>query len=403
METYKYTALSPSGKKVSGIVEGFNELDAVERIKQECPVILKIAQVSGKKSIWSMEIGSKKLNPKAFTLMCSQFSIILRAGIPIARTVKLIADKTTDKTLKKILLEAAEDVEAGRSISASFAERGGKLMPPTFVETLRAGEETGHLDRSFESMYQHFDKQVKIRGKVRGALSYPTFVLFVAIAVVIVLMAKVVPTFTDIFASYGSELPLITRILIGISYFFRDHLLIIVAVIALIVLAYKLYGNTESGRMKLAQLGLKLPVFGNINTLNAASQFTNTMTMMLSAGLPLTRAIGITSRVIDNYYISTEVGKLSEKIEQGHELGYSMREAGCLPDILVDMTAVGEETGELESTLNTVAGYYDTELEMAIASALAKLEPAILIFLAGVAGFIVIAIYVAMFEMYAVM
>lgn len=403
MVTYKYTALSPSGKKVSGVIEGFNELDAVERIKQECSVILKITEVNSKKSFLTMEIGSKKLNTKAFTMMCSQFSIILRAGIPIARTVQLIADKTTDKTLKRILLEVASDVESGRSISASFAEHGGKLFPPTFVETIRAGEETGNVDKSFETMYHHFDKQTKIRGKVRGALAYPAFVLLIAVAVVIVLMVKVVPTFTAIFDSYGSELPLITRMLIGISDFFRRYVLVITSVIVLIVLFYKLYGNTESGRMRLAKIGLKLPVFGNINVLNAASEFANTMTMMLSAGLPLTRAIGITSRVMDNYYVSTEVGKLSEKLEQGHELGVSMRESGCLPDILVDMVAVGEETGELEETLNTVAGYYDTELEMAIASALAKLEPTVLVFLAGIAGFIVIAIYMAMFEMYAVM
>ena len=143
MPTYKYTALSMSGKKITGVVEGFNELDAVDRIRQECPVILKIAEVTATHNLLAMEIGGNRLNTKAFTVMCSQFAIILKSGIPIARTVQLIAAKMADKKLKSILEQVAKDVESGRSLAASFAERGGKLFPPTFIETIRAGEETG--------------------------------------------------------------------------------------------------------------------------------------------------------------------------------------------------------------------------------------------------------------------
>jgi len=404
MVTYKYTAMSPNGERVSGVVEAYNQMDAVDRIKQNYSIVLKLTEVQEEKTgFLNMEIGGNKLNAKAFTVMCSQFAIILSSGIPIARTVHLIADKTTDKPLKKMLTSVAEDVEAGRSLSASFQERGEKLLPPTCVETLRAGEESGNLDKAFDTLYRHFDKQTKMRAKVRGALAYPAFVLLIAIGVVIVLMVKVVPTFTAIFESYGSQLPLITRILIGISEFFRDYILIMLAVAAVLVVGYKIYANTENGRLKLAKLALKLPVFGNINRLNAASQFANTMATMLGAGLPVTRALSITAKVINNYFISQEVGKLTGKLEEGKALAPSLREAQCMPDILVDMVGVGEETGELEKTLHTIAGYYDAELEMAVNAAVRKLEPAILVGLAAVAGFIVIAIYVAMFEMYAVM
>ena len=168
-------------------------------------------------------------------------------------------------------------------------------------------------------------------------------------------------------------------------------------------ITYKVYGNTEEGRMNLAKWSLKVPVLGNIQILNAASEFANTLTTMLSSGLPLTRAINITAKTMSNYFMSTEVGKLAVKLEEGRGLGASMREANFMPDILVDMVSVGEETGEMEKTLHTIAGYYDAELDMAIASALAKLEPALLVGLAGIAGFIVIAIYMAMFGMYAAM
>ena len=385
-------------------MEGFDELDAVDHIKQTCSIVLKLKEIDpDKPGLLNMEIGGSKLNSKAFTVMCSQFSIILRAGISIARTVHLIADKTTDKPLKKMLMKIAKDVEAGRSLAASFAEHGGKLLPTTFIETIRAGEESGNLDRSFDTMYRHYDKQTKMRGKVRGALSYPIFVLIIAVAVVVVLMVKVVPTFTSIFESYGSELPAITRLLIGISNFFRKYTIWMAAFFALLFIVYKLYGNTEKGRLNLARIQLRLPVLGNIAQLNAASQFANTMTTMLASGLSMTKAISITAGVLDNYYVGNEIGRLTGRLEEGQTLGVSMRDSGCMPDILVDMVAVGEETGEMEKTLDTIALYYDAELEMAIAAALAKLEPTILIFLALVAGFIVIAIYMSIFQIYAIM
>jgi type IV pilus assembly protein PilC len=229
------------------------------------------------------------------------------------------------------------------------------------------------------------------------------FVLVIAVAVVIVLMVKVVPTFTAIFDSYDAELPAMTRLLIGISNFFRAAWPYILVIAAIIILVYKLVQKTEKGKMGLAKLQLKLPIIGNIGLLNGASQFASSMTTMLGAGLPITRAVSITSRTMDNYYISSETGKLVGKLEEGKALGTSMGEAAYMPDILVDMVTVGEETGELEETMNTISGYYDSELEMATDSAMKKLEPALLIFMAVIAGFIVIAIYMAMFDMYSVM
>ncbi|MDO5476771.1 MAG: type II secretion system F family protein [Eubacteriales bacterium] len=406
MPTYKYTAVTRDGQRVSGVIEGFNEFDAAERIKESCDIVLKLNKVKDKDddtSFLNREIGGNKLDIKSFTLMCNQFAIILRSGVPIGRTVELIGGKMSNKPLRKMLKQVSKDVEAGRSLSASFAEHGEKLLPPTFIETIHAGEESGNLDRAFESMSRHFDKQSKIQAKVRGAMIYPSFVLIVAVVVVIVLMVKVVPTFTATFAELGTDLPAMTKALIAISDFFKNYSIFLIIGFALLFIALKLYGNVESGRMKLAKAQLRLPVLGNIAQLNAASQYANTMAMMLEAGLPIARAVSITAKVMDNYYIGQSVGKISASLEEGSTLGMSLREANCLPDILVDMNTVGEETGELEKTLNTIAGYYDSELEQATADALAKLEPAILCVLAVVAGFIVISMYMAMFSMYSSM
>lgn len=402
MATYKYSGISRDGSKVNGIVNAFNEMDAVEKIRETCRVVTKITEVkeSNKESIFTKDIGGNKLDMKAFTVMCSQFASILSAGLPVARTVHLIGEKTTDKPLKKMLKKVAEDVESGRSMASSFAEHGEKMLPTTFIETLRAGEESGNMEKSFATLAEYFEKQSAIAGKVKSALTYPIFVIVIAIVVVIVLMVKVVPTFTSIFDELGAELPLMTRMLIAISNFFAKFWWVIAIVLILGVVGYKLYGRTDSGKIKLAKLALKLPVLGDIQSLNSASQFANNLGTLLGAGLSITKALNITAKVIDNKYISNEVGKSSGKLEEGKTLGDTMRESGSMPSILIDMVAVGEETGELEESLKTVAKYYDSELEAAVKGAIEKLEPTVLVLIAGIGGFIVIAVYLAMFSMY---
>ena len=402
MNSYKYTALTTSGEKVSGLIEAINQVDATAKIRQQYDMVLDIKELGGAlgSSVLNMELGGNKLNNKEFTLMCNQLATILSAGIPISRAIRLIGNKVSDKSLKKILQAAGEDVEAGRSVSASFEEHGGKIFPLTFIETIRAGEAAGDLAGAFESMAKHFDKQAKMGAKVKAAMSYPLFVLFVAVVVVMVLMVKVVPTFTAIFADLGAELPLMTRILIDVSNFFRDNYLYMIIIIAAIIVVFTLYKKTPGGSMNLARLQLKLPVLGNIAELNAASLFANTMATMIGAGLPVTKAISVTSQVMPNDLFKDKVGEMVYRIEEGRTIVDSMREIEIMPDILTDMVGVGEETGELKHTLDVTAAFYDNELETAVQSAISKLEPALLIVIAGIAGFIVIAIYMAMFSMY---
>lgn len=402
MAQFKYVALDSDGQKKAGVVSAINEQDAAGRIKETCEVILKLSEIEekDKSGFLNMEIGGNRLNSKAFTVACNQFAIILQSGIPVAHAVNLVAEKTADKTLKSMFEKVAVDVESGRSMSASFEDHGKKILPVTFIETLRAGEESGNLDRSFATMAEHYDKQTKMRAKVRSAMAYPSFIMVLAVVVVTVLVTFVIPRMMPIFTESGGELPLPTRMLLAISDFFSKYILVIVLVVALLVLLIKLYGNTEKGRMQYAKILLRIPVIGNIQELTAASQFSNTMAAMLRSGLPVTKAVNITGKVVDNFLISTQTTRLTELLESGHSLGTSMRDGTIYPDILIDMTSVGEQTGELEQTLTTIANYYDAELDEATQSALAKLEPAMLIFIAVVAGFIVLAMYMAMFAMY---
>ena len=404
MAQFQYSAVSKSGQKVKGVIEAFNELDAANRIRQTCDVIQKITPLDeSKKNPLNFDLGANKLNNKAFTVMCNQFAIILRSGVPLARAVHLIGDKTTDKPLKRLLKLVAEDVEGGRSLTTSFEEHGSKILPVTFLETLRAGEESGNIAKSFETMAAHFDKQTKIKAKVKSAMAYPLFVLVIAVVVVAVVMVFVIPKLTPIFTENGGEIPFMMNSLVVVSNFFRKYIFVIVGIIAAIIIAFKLYGRTHRGHINLSKRKLGLPILGNIEYLTAASEFANSMAAMMGAGLPIPRALSITAKTMSNYYLSTENGKLSGELESGRALGSAMREQNVMPEILVDMVGVGEETGELEGTMDTVAQFYDNELDEATKAALAKLEPAMLIFIAVFAGYIVIAIYTGIFSMYGTM
>lgn len=403
MITYQYKAVSRDGANVSGIVQATDEFSAVEKIKTTCPIVLKITPVKEKgEGLLTKEIGNPKVNTKALSVMCSQFSIILKAGVPISTCMEMISDQTEDKKLKKMLKSASEDVAQGNGVANSL-EKNCKGLPATFIETIRAGEQSGTLERSFAVLEKYYDKSYKNNQKVKQALSYPIFVICVAIVVVIVVMVKVVPTLTSTFSDLGGDIPGITKFMIACSDFFQKAWIWIAAAILILIVAGKAYCSTEKGRAQWNKLKLKLPVFGKIGMLNGAGQYANTMSALLGAGLPVAEALKVTAKVMDNYALSIEVNRMTGSIEEGKRLGDTMRQCEFFPKTLVEMCALGEETGSLEETMETVGSFYDNESEHATQQLISKLEPTLLVLLAGFAGFIVIAIYLPMFNMYDLM
>ncbi len=406
MATFKYKALSPDGTEMKGVMQAPDEYSAVQRIRQKCPVIQEITQVkeSGdSKNLLSLEIGSKKIDEKALSVMCSQFAIMLRSGQMIGRVMQMVADQTADKKLKKLLQDCAEDVEEGSSVASALERHGDKMLPMTFIETVRAGEMAGTLETSFTKLESYYEKSYKNKQKVKSVMSYPIFVIVVAIIVLIVIMAKVVPSLAATFSDLGGELPMITQILIGVSKFFQRWYILMIVVIIALVIGSKIYFGTEKGRLVKGRLMLTLPVLGKINIFSGAAQFADTMSTMLSSGLTVNHAVEVTGKVLDNALLSEQVGAMIPKIEEGRGLGECMKACEFFPDNLKEMVAVGEESGSLDETLTTIADYYYNEQDHATQQAVSKLEPTIMIFLALFAGFIVLAIYLPMFTMYNLM
>ena len=401
MNAYRYRAETKSGEVIRGVVEAYDEFEAVAQIKEQNATVLDISQVD------TSSPDDKKINlndplsvsEKVLSLTASQFAILIRAGLTASRATQIVAEQVTDKYLKRVFTEVAEDVTAGYSLSQSL-ELHGKKIPATFIETVRAGEESGTLDASFEKLSKYYEKSYKLHGKIKSALTYPAFLIVLAILVIAIVVNVTVPVVSEIIFAAGGDLPAPTKILLWMYEFFRKWWILILMIILAAILGFKAYQHTEEGKIKTAEWAFKLPVLGNINVMNAASQFANTMTTLLTAGLPTTRCLNITGKVVDNFAFGTSLDKAVVGLEEGKSLGDMLKQNEFLPPLLVEMTAVGEESGSLDDTLTTIGEYYDSEVEQATAKALSILEPAITVVMGIMIGFIVLALYMPMFTMY---
>ena len=405
MTTYRYEGISSSGAKVEGIVEAFDKQDAVNKARENCRVLVKVEAAGNAKAnaILNADIGDLisggKIKAKPLSLLCSQLAIELKAGLPLVSALRLVAENEEDKKIKKLVSEVADDVHAGNTLAESFATRGPKL-PRTFIETIRAGEESGKLDDTFSRLEKFYEDQAAISGKIASAMIYPAMLITVAIVVVFIIMTVAVPVFENSFASMGSELPGVTKALIAVSHFLVDNLLLLIAIIAALIIGAILYGKTDSGRHAYAWLKMKIPGISGVNRMNAAVQFASTLSTMLSSGLPMVSAARITAATSPNVLIEEDILAAAEGVVEGNRLGDGLKKSKWFPSLLLEMTAVGEETGKLEETLTVVTEYYQKEVSAAVKRALEILNPAITMVLAALVVFILLSVYLPLFSMY---
>lgn len=399
MPTYKYEAAYSSGERVNGVVEAVSRSDAVAQIRQSCEVVLSLKEVP-RTAVRDPLARFQKISAKSLALTCQQFAIILKAGMPLVQTVDLVAEQCPDRTLSRLLRQVSEDVSNGWSLSYSFTQRGEKTLPATFRETVRAGEESGDLLSAFRRLADYFERMNKTRESVVSALTYPAFVIVVAAGVIGIIMTFAVPTFTSMFESMDIDLPWTTVALIALSHFFQRYSLVLLGVIALALLALQAFRMTDRGGIVLARAQLKIPIIGAIVRMSGASQFAHTMSTLLTAGMPILQAIEVSGRTMTNLCMAQDIAATLPGVEGGRGLGECMSYSRELPAMLVQMTAVGEATGSMESTLRVLAEYYDNEVDVRTKRALSLLEPTIIIVLSVFVVFILMAVYLPMFSMY---
>lgn len=395
MPTYKYTALDAGGQQLKGAVDAKNEFEAAAMVKTTTGA--RVQKVTAAGLNLNIQLTDPKISEKALSLCCSQFAILLKAGLPLARTVAVVAEQCPDKVLKEIFLGVKEDVAGGLGLADSLQSRGPKL-PIAFIETVRAGEASGTLETSFKKMETYFAKGYKLKAKVKSAMTYPIILMIVAVVVVAIVVQVALPAFLPMFE--GRDLPGPTAVLMVVYNFMKKWWFIPVGVILLLAVAARAYARSPQGKRNLSAFAMRMPILGKVNTMNAASQFANTMATLLTSGLPMVRALEITAKVVTNMMTGRSIEGAVRAVIGGSRVGDALRANPYLPSLLLEMTAVGEESGSLEETLTTIGAFYDEEADAAVTAALSKLEPLITVVMGAVVGFILISLYLPMFTMY---
>ncbi len=405
MAIYRYEGTGRDGLPISGTLDAPNREQAAILAKKRCPNITKLAPDYAEnlrrllRTDMDVLLSGGRVSPKKLALLCTQLEISLRAGMPLVRSLELAARTAPDSYLKDVLANTARDVQEGETLSDAFRSRCPGL-PEVFLQTVHAGESSGTLADSFRRLAEHYSRSAATWAKIGSALIYPALLLLVALGVVAVILIYAVPVFEESFASQGRALPGPTAALIAVSAFLRSHFLLLCACLFCGILGLILLGRSPGGKRLFGQLALNLPGIGPLVQMNAASRYAATLASLLGAGIPLFRAAATAAEGVDNFPIRDALTRAGQSIGEGKSFAQSLLSSPCLPPLLGEMTALGEETGHLPETLELISHHFTAETENRLKGLLSILEPCITLLLAVLVILILLCVYLPVFEMY---
>lgn len=396
---YEYEAISRGGERVAGRIEADRSNIAAKQLKESGYYVTSIKEVQEKKDLGSVLKASGRVKTKDLTIFSHQFAAMIDAGISLVDAFNILYEEAEHPKLKEVIREIQEDIETGSSLSDAMAKHP-KVFPQLYCQLIRAGETGGVLNTVLNQLAEHYERQDEINGKVKSALYYPITILVIAVFVVIFLVVKIVPTFVGMFNSFGAALPLPTRILLGASDFLQTYWWALLLGIGGLLAIFYSYRQTPSGELQLDKLILKIPVIGNMMQKVILSRFSSTLAILLGSGVDLISSLNIVEDVVGNKVYANALVEARGQVREGVSFSRPLANMPIFPSILVQMVKIGEESGNLVMMLNKVSNFYDREVGNAVEASISLIEPLMIVFLAGVVGFIVISIVLPMFEMF---
>jgi type IV pilus assembly protein PilC len=339
-----------------------------------------------------------RVKTKDLAVFTRQFGVMLGSGLPLIQGLEILAEQQQNKAFGKALSAIRSSVEGGSTLSGACRQHAS-IFDALYTNMLEAGETGGVLEGVLQRLAVHLEKSVKLRAAVKSALIYPVSVMVIALGVVILLLWKVVPIFATLFAGFNATLPLPTRFVIALSHFVAGYIWLVGLATVGGVVALQRYYVTKGGRRVLDGLLLKLPVLGNLLRKIAVARFSRTLSTLITSGVPMLESLDITARTAGNAVIEDAINLVRREVEAGHDVADPMRRSGVFPHLTVQMVAVGEQTGALDSMLQKVADFYEDEVDVAVADLLAAMEPCIIVFLGTVVGGVVISMYLPLFSL----
>jgi len=394
--TFDYKVRDRSGALVTGQLVGDSETLVLARLREMgmTPVEVK-KHVEGLRMEINLRPGHVKL--KQIAIFCRQFATMVNSGLPILRALAILGDQTESKELAKVLVAVRTEVEQGSSLSAAMAKHP-KAFNNLFVSMIRAGETGGVLDDVLLQVASQIEKEVELRRKIKSAMTYPIVVLALVVLIMAAMLLFIVPQFETIYATLDSKLPLPTRILLGVSRGLRTYWYMVLGMGFGGWFGLKRFKKTEAGRARVDAIKIKVPVFGPLFHKVALARFASTGGMLLRAGVPILQALDIVKDTVDNKVISKAVDDVKGSVREGESIAKPLSKHSVFPPMVVQMMAVGEETGAVDTMLDKVSEFYNNEVTAAVDALTSLIEPLLIAVIGGAVGAAVVALYMPMFN-----
>ena len=385
------------GEKRKGVIEAPNIDSARGHLKKIRITTTKIKE-KPKDLFENVEMFKPKVTGKDVVVFTRQLSTMIDAGLPLVQGLEILGNQQENPTFKKILLQVRSDVETGTTF-ADALKKHPKVFDSLFCNMVEAGEIGGILDTILSRLSIFMEKSMVLKKRVKGAMTYPIICLCISIVILGVILIFVVPVFDKMFADFGSALPIPTQIVVNMSNFVKHNFLYGIAFIAFAIFAFKKFYATEKGEKKIDALILQFPVFGDLIRKVAVAKFSRTLGTMLKSGVPILESLQVVARTAGNKVIETAIYRTSEAISEGRPIAEPLEETGVFPSMVVQMINVGEAVGALDAMLEKIADFYDEEVDQAVDNLTAMIEPFMMVFLGGMIGGLVVAMYLPIFKM----
>jgi type IV pilus assembly protein PilC len=398
--TFNYSVRDKSGKLVSGTLDAENSAAVANRLKAMgySPVSINEAKAGLKKEIKIPGFGNK-VKLKDLAIFSRQFATMVNSGLSLLRALTILTEQTENKYLSGIIGEVRNDVETGNSLSGAMGKHPN-VFPPLMVNMCKAGEVGGFLDSVMLQIANNYEAEVKLRGKIKAAMTYPTVVFVMAILAVTGMLIFIVPVFANLFKQLGGTLPAPTRVLVFMSHYLKMlmPLLIVGGIVGLIV--WKKIKHKEQVRNVVDPLKLKVPVFGELFRKVALARFARNLGTMMHSGVPILQSLEIVADTTGNVVLARAIRDVQDSVRQGEAIAAPLKDHAVFPPMVVQMMSVGEDTGALDAMLHKIAEFYDQEVEATTEALTALIEPLMIAFLGGVVGSMIIALYMPIFKIF---
>jgi len=388
------------------IVEGVYVADTEARLRHELEDKgLFVLSLQPKHAVAGVSLSlpqRRTINTREFLVFNQELATLLRAGMPLVQSLGLLKGRVTSPAFKAVLDDVHEKVRSGTALSEAFAAHGD-MFPRVYGASLLAGERSGNLDAILRRYVEYTKIIQTVKSKTISALVYPAILIGLAVVLVSIIVLKVVPAFSDFYATFGAELPLVTRIIVRISEFLRSQLYLVIAAVVLSVLATLAWIRQPGQKARFDFLILKLPVLGQVAGKFSTSQMARTLATLLGGGLPLVNALDIAARSVGNQYMASQLDIVSARVREGESFAGALEARGVFPEVAVKMAEVGESTGALQEMLNTVADFYDEEISTTMDRFVTLIEPVLLVFMGLVIAGLLLALYMPLFQLSSVL